>query len=663
MPRNKRGSLTPRGGRGGARGGTRGGRGGRGGRGDGGTHRGRGWQSPAFLHTPGFEEPAVAGFSLADEARHTSQLDHKSWAQSSNLRQRPVSFISAGTIEPLKKVDEMFCLAEKGKTATTTTEPATTKLASTNTPIPLAQTSFPLPSAQVDDVEASEGKDKVIGPEDLEIDIQSETAAQDQQPLYFFDLKGARSTQDAQRDSVPIPERPISRDSSSSDEVILFKGRDAQRKPAPVASIDMMQMQAVIHVVEAEMRVSDNAPPPVPKNKKHLPRNRRRGMEKMPSKSSEEEAIIADYIENMRENGDAQEFMEQQAGNRRDLGGTEIDAFGYSSEDDESDASSLTKDMEADEEGVTREEQEDTALKDEDQSESELDDELLAKLIAGHDLGMDDDLNLGDSPSDSDSSSAREKAQNRLDGEFDLMDWYRPSLRRKNGKGARAQINFNLSDSEMEQTLQVAWKNDRLKKSERKKQREELRALGMLGKKTKPEDLRVKYPSGMTMEEVAEELRVFLLGSEETLALPPMDNNARKMIHDLANKFKIKSKSTGKADQRRPILYRTGRTMQYGESMFNQAVNRVNRRYIPRLDVKGKRSQRPQPIRSNDAAASYQDGEIVGATAPELATDNRGRTMLEKMGWSTGTALGAMDNKGILQPVTHAMKRSKAGLG
>lgn len=135
------------------------------------------------------------------------------------------------------------------------------------------------------------------------------------------------------------------------------------------------------------------------------------------------------------------------------------------------------------------------------------------------------------------------------------------------------------------------------------------------------------------------------------------------MIHDLASKFKIKSKSTGKADQRRPVLYRTVRTLPYVESTFDQAFARVTRRYLPRLDVKGKRSQRPPQNRSSVAAASYQDGEIVGAAAPELGVENRGRAMLEKMGWSSGTALGAMNNKGILQPVTHAMKRSKAGLG
>jgi len=37
--------------------------------------------------------------------------------------------------------------------------------------------------------------------------------------------------------------------------------------------------------------------------------------------------------------------------------------------------------------------------------------------------------------------------------------------------------------------------------------------------------------------------------------------------------------------------------------------------------------------------------------------------MLEKMGWSSGTALGALNNKGILEPVSHVVKTTKAGLG
>lgn len=64
-----------------------------------------------------------------------------------------------------------------------------------------------------------------------------------------------------------------------------------------------------------------------------------------------------------------------------------------------------------------------------------------------------------------------------------------------------------------------------------------------------------------------------------------------------------------------------------------------------------------------NGAVSYRDGDIVGGSAPELGSENKGRAMLEKMGWSTGTALGAVNNKGILEPVSHVVKTTKAGLG
>ena len=57
------------------------------------------------------------------------------------------------------------------------------------------------------------------------------------------------------------------------------------------------------------------------------------------------------------------------------------------------------------------------------------------------------------------------------------------------------------------------------------------------------------------------------------------------------------------------------------------------------------------------------DGEVVGAAAPEIGAENRGRAMLEKMGWSTGMGLGANNNRGIVEPVSQIIKRSKAGLG
>lgn len=90
----------------------------------------------------------------------------------------------------------------------------------------------------------------------------------------------------------------------------------------------------------------------------------------------------------------------------------------------------------------------------------------------------------------------------------------------------------------------------------------------------------------------------------------------------------------------------------------------IHRRFFPPLDSKDTKHGRVMFLRAaNSAATGYHDGEIVGASAPELGSDNRGRAMLEKMGWSSGTALGTDDNKGILLPVMQTMKKTKAGLG
>lgn len=146
-----------------------------------------------------------------------------------------------------------------------------------------------------------------------------------------------------------------------------------------------------------------------------------------------------------------------------------------------------------------------------------------------------------------------------------------------------------------------------------------------------------------------------------------MDKNDRKIVHELANAFNLKSKSVGDAKNRFPTIYKTARTRKYDENTLDEIDRRLrSRRFLPRLDKRVKRGPTGGKRAfggSGNAAAGYRDGEIVGAAAPELGVENRGRAMLEKLGWSSGTALGALDNKGILQPVAHVVKISKAGLG
>jgi len=146
-----------------------------------------------------------------------------------------------------------------------------------------------------------------------------------------------------------------------------------------------------------------------------------------------------------------------------------------------------------------------------------------------------------------------------------------------------------------------------------------------------------------------------------------MAQKERKTVHEIANVFKLKSKSIGAGKSRFPVLYRTARTIQYDEKALNSIdATLSSKRFLPRLDKVKKRGASIGKGRGGFASAgvSYRDGEVVGAAAPELGQENRGRAMLEKMGWSTGTALGALNNtRGIVQPVAQIVKTGKAGLG
>ena len=143
------------------------------------------------------------------------------------------------------------------------------------------------------------------------------------------------------------------------------------------------------------------------------------------------------------------------------------------------------------------------------------------------------------------------------------------------------------------------------------------------------------------------------------------------MVHEIANAFNIKSKSSGKGQARHPHLVKTSRTTLYDDATMSMVNAKLgHERFSLRLRMQSRKSGTAYGesggVRRGKVggdAVAYRDGEIVGAAAPELGTDNRGRAMLEKMGWSTGTALGTSNNKGIMQPVVHVVKTTKAGLG
>ena len=150
-----------------------------------------------------------------------------------------------------------------------------------------------------------------------------------------------------------------------------------------------------------------------------------------------------------------------------------------------------------------------------------------------------------------------------------------------------------------------------------------------------------------------------------------MDKTSRKIIHDLANALGMRSKSKGNGLSRQPVLFKTSSTRSH--HIDSKEVDRVLQAGLcPRHLTSSKQASRQKNVGRGPgkpgkkvkcaSVTTYRDGDLVGASAPRIPTGNKGRTMLEKMGWSDGTGLGAVCNKGDLDPVSQAVKTTKVGL-
>jgi hypothetical protein len=117
-----------------------------------------------------------------------------------------------------------------------------------------------------------------------------------------------------------------------------------------------------------------------------------------------------------------------------------------------------------------------------------------------------------------------------------------------------------------------------------------------------------------------------------------MDKFTRKKVHNFASAFNLNSKSVGSGKKRFPTLYKTSRT---------------------RPHVRGSGSAKAY----GSGVVHHREGDIIGASAPEIGVENRGRKMLEKMGYISGMALGLGGRGETVKPVEAVMKTSKAGLG
>ncbi|KPI35156.1 Protein SQS1 [Cyphellophora attinorum] len=249
-------------------------------------------------------------------------------------------------------------------------------------------------------------------------------------------------------------------------------------------------------------------------------------------------------------------------------------------------------------------------------------------------------------------------------GAFDVMEWERPSLRPKR-KGRKSDFPYDMDgiDDELAAGLVNAWTKDREKKASRKRE-----------KQAEREAMLLENAEGSNPDAIKLRIRHFLVSESEELELTPMDAELRAGVHRLAKSLKLTSRSHGKEGKgagRYPVLNKTSFTKQYtaediwevdalmnlrkffGKHAYKNAAKSVRSGAVPRGGRGG----------GGVAAASYMNGAIVGAAAPELGAENRGRVLLEKMGWSAGMGIGAAGNKGSIDNIKHVVKTNKAGLG
>lgn len=346
---------------------------------------------------------------------------------------------------------------------------------------------------------------------------------------------------------------------SSEEEVIVFKGRCRNRQePVSAAisqrntkadSLELRELDVELQVVQASLRPDTATPEETvapddyvplsskPQSKRHggfRKRSRKREINKAVT-SDEDAAIIADYMANIQDDidGDDSEevqhlgFGSQSFSILRDLGGTDSDAVldQVLSEDGTGDGSEDDADADAGAEAQQR--------------RIEAEDQRMARMLAKQEeLGLSSaDVLLFDGDASDDEWLTAPKADPRRKkkgnsnkakmvqkkgqypsatqmadafDELDLMDWHRPSL--NNFK--KGPPTFDVSDSELEEAMRSTWKKDRLKKAEKKKAREELRSQGLLGRNPDPDDPRVKYLGGMSVDDLAHEFETFLRGSQ-----------------------------------------------------------------------------------------------------------------------------------------------------
>jgi hypothetical protein len=529
--------------------------------------------------------PVVGAFTLADEARSTAH-GSTAWSKDTRLRSRPVSFVSAGCVDPLRQLEDQLQkkalealgrmlpvnpddqgATVEGKHLLAVDKQAGDHVSSDGSRAHASSAGRDMAAAAHEQaVEKSDlSKEAARCPSSISVDdgdspsAQNESAEPVTQPqsapttepgrevddagveggqssMFFFDTTGepahknATPTARTESSSGQPPkakaksnEPPHVSDSEhSQEEVILFKGRRHHGRTAlksrnttsvSKGAFDLQELRSEIGFVDGRIKPTEGSVIPEtlvsPRTRKKREKNEMKKNKKnrkarsagaaagatagahlnFASAKDEEDALIADYIANLQQ----QVSDEDMASASEEIQPERIDfassvgtgpmgrAFGAP---EPSSSNSVSDNLSDDLNG-----------------EGTLERTTMLAIASDEaEAGLEASSAVVDVGTQQHGSSAK------------------PARRSK----AQMPSFMHLSDSELESQLLMSFESSRLKKAEKRKERERLRAQGMLGSKAREDDPRVKYQTGMRLEQIADELRAFLVGKQSRYAPHPL---------------------------------------------------------------------------------------------------------------------------------------------
>ena len=299
-----------------------------------------------------------------------------------------------------------------------------------------------------------------------------------------------------------------------------------------------------------------------------------------------------------------------------------------------------------------------------DEYEDELDDENLMRL-SEEDL---DDESIDNQFLGSDEEGLEEiLAFARQQKNISELEFPPTQTIKKKGRGKKQKPELQTDlDLEIRESLMEQFQYQKLSRRDKKLRKKEKRQQQALV----DNDLSVKYDYSLHIKEIKQEFETFLHDvSRDTMSFPPLDPHGNKTINKLSSCYNMRcTRCGGNGLQMYMKVAKTRKTFHYLPD-YNQIAYIMRQRPVfKRSDVKsrtkeeiaetdGKKSRRG-PINE----AYVKEGDLVGAKAPEIGTNNIGRKLLEKLGWVKGEGLGAHGNKGISEPLMATVKKSKTGL-